>query len=166
MHVKNKMSKILKIIFAGILILIALLLAWIIYHDYNSTLLEGKVYDCDTNESIAGAALQVPTATTLLDILTFHWDSAKVLSSTTNQSGMFSIKYRTNAFNVHVIKEGYLDAQEYGYVSKHIRIGIRKQSNTTDFEFSHMCRRFSECYIETKDTNGATITKDVCGPLN
>lgn len=142
------MSKTFKVTRIAVLILAGLSFVWLLYTDYIPHRFEGIVYDCETGQAIPGAVINVSGNNTLIDMLTFHWDSStRKYSDITDQTGNFLVNYRGQGIGgIYVTKEGYLRDQEHGSSGK-TRIGLLKEKYKGESVGTNMCRRCSKTDI-------------------
>jgi hypothetical protein len=155
----------MKVILILVLFAAALFIGWILFADYKPAELRGVVYDCATDQPIAGARVRVPRPSTFVDIITFQWGGGENYLATTDSLGRFSINYKGGAFNAYVSKDQYLDASEFGEAGN-ARIGLVARAPADAIsEYSRMCKRSSEC-LKTETIDGVITVSDVCGPLS
>jgi hypothetical protein len=144
---------------------ILLFISFVYLSDYHKNVFEGMVYDCQTEAPLPQAEIRFAGSNTLIDLLTFHWDSAtREFQGTSDDSGLFSIVHKGQVQVLRIEKEGYLRAEESTYGGR-TKIGLLRRLETDDIsESSTACKRRSECLSVTEQERGTMVT-NVCPPL-
>lgn len=148
-----------RIVFVVIAIAVVALGIVVYQQEFGGGNLSGVVYDCETNQEISGAHVN------LLQMSILTWEKRYQYAADTDASGFFSINYKVG-YHVHatVSKDGYLPADEWGNPGK-TRIGVMKKSpNDRPGEHTRMCKRSFEC-LKTVMKDNISTTTDVCGVL-
>lgn len=122
------------------LFILAVILVVVFVAAYTSFLgqkvVAGTVYDCSTNQPIAGATVTARQQGWGWDSY-LVWDKNYWVTNQSDASGQFTIRFtHGRSANLWVTKEGYLTALQYEYPSQAVRVGMVSGKGS---DFSQNC---------------------------
>jgi len=121
--------------------------------------IEGRVFDCQTRQSIAGARVEVHETDWGRGSSGVVWDKDYIYSADTDAQGHYKIEYRhSSSAKVLVHQDGYRITQHFTSPSSQVDMGLLPGSGS---EWSEKCKPLSEC-LHTTMENGVQVTRDVC----
>jgi len=152
------MKKVVFLVFGTLLLFVILGLGILIFLR-NDKIVAGYVTDCQTQEPISGATVEVNQRGWGFEKYLI-WDKSYIYKTTTNTSGYFKITYNVGK-SAHIVahKPGYLKAWQFENPSEDISIGITKGNKEN--ESTQRCRLSSECIITTTENN-VSIIRNIC----
>jgi hypothetical protein len=119
----------------------------------------GRVFDCGTQQPIAGARVEIHQTDWGVREGGPVWDKDFVYSATTDAQGKFSVSYAHGSdAKILVKKNSYMVTQHFSAPSGAVEMGLLKGK---EIEYSEKCRPLKDC-LHTTMENGVQVTRDVC----
>src|SRR3954464_5117189 len=121
--------------------------------------IEGRIFDCQTKQAVAGARVEVHETDWGKRDGGVVWDKDYIYSADTDSQGRYKIEYRhDSSAKVVVHKDGYRVTQHFTGPSNQVDMGLLAGPGS---EWSEKCKPLNEC-VHTTMEKGVQVTRDVC----
>ena len=121
--------------------------------------LAGRVFDCKTQQPVAGARVEIHQTDWGMRDGGVVWDKDFAYSTTSGEDGKFTVSYSHGSdAKILVKKSGYMVTQHFSAPSTAAEVGLLAGKES---DYSEKCKPLNEC-LRTTTENGVQVTRDVC----